>query len=735
MTTHKPENSIQEIANEAFSIFETVQDIPDLLEFFSYGHRVFFEKLPEYIHSDKLKIAVVGVIKSGKSTFVNSILCKDVVKRGAGVVTSITTRIQKGKKYQAYLYLKSWDDINAGLRKLLLLISDDDAVKGIWEAFDIRRKNDRETLEKVHQKIINAFSPEKDTIHPEILSITHALQGFDALKDLVQPEETVICFESQEFDNYKDYTTDPGKAFYIKDVCLSMPVKTLDPNIEIADCQGADSTDSSQLERILAHIESSNLMIYCISSRTGLRESDMIFLKRIENLGLLDNVIFINNCDLTEHENLEDLLKVEAGILKDLSLLGIKTELYSFSLLYNHFANMKSKISKKDLLRFESWQKEKKMVQYCDLKTREFNLFFKHTIERNRYEFLISNHMKRLSSILSDLTRRIQIFLDLLSSDNEKEETAKKKLSDFYQNALRFETIMADSLENACQGLQKEIDINIYQMFFQDKDSILRDILEYVQLLSIEGEFYQFHGRETGVNEALFLLFKDFQKRVDLYVLEAVNPLLRQFVVLREERIKSFFQSYFKSYHVEFLTMDQYSDLKDNALSESQRIDSLDIADIDEIKKILGIQLPSRVFEVQYTSKMKTKVIANFGLNTVSRFLSSLLDKQSDFSFAPALKKSAEKIKNENLKYFKRQFEQYGKDLKTHYFLPLINAVKRDSKEKINERFRQYQSLNAKTEQFFSLKQSEKEDQKARSLLLKQRVETLTGLIEPFISL
>jgi hypothetical protein len=461
----------------------------------------------------------------------------------------------------------------------------------------------------------------------------------------------------------------------------------------------------------------------------------MIFLKRIENLGLLDNVIFINNCDLTEHENLEDLLKVEAGILKDLSLLGIKTELYSFSLLYNHFANMNSKISKKDLLRFESWQKEKKMVQYCDLKTREFNLFFKHTIERNRYEFLISNHMKRLSSILSDLTRRIQIFLDLLSSDNEKEETAKKKLSDFYQNALRFETIMADSLENACQGLQKEIDINIYQMFFQDKDSILRDILEYVQLLSIEGEFYQFHGRETGVNEALFLLFKDFQKRVDLYVLEAVNPLLKQFVVLREERIKTFFQSYFKSYHVEFLTMDQYSDLKDNALSESQRIDSLDIADIDEIKKILGIQLPSRVFEVQYTSKMKTKVIANFGLNTVSRFLSSLLDKQSDFSFAPALKKSAEKIKNENLKYFKRQFEQYGKDLKTHYFLPLINAVKRDSKEKINERFRQYQSLNAKTEQFFSLKQSEKEDQKARSLLLKQRVETLTGLIEPFISL
>lgn len=729
MTTRNPQDTIENIVNEASAVFKTAEGIPGLLDI-SSGYRAFFEKIPEYILSDKLKIAVVGVIKSGKSTFVNSLLGKEFVKRGAGVVTSITTRIQKGKKNQAYLYLRSWDDINTELRKLLVRVPDDDVLKGFREDFDIRRKNDRENLGKSYQKILKAFPRDQEIIHPEILSIRHALQGFDALKDLVQPDETVICFESQEFEKYKDYTSDPDKAFYIRDVCLSVPVKSLDPHIEIADCQGADSTDPSQLSRILTYLELSNLMIYCISSRTGLRESDMVFLKRIKNLGLLDNVLFINNCDLTEHETLEDLLKIEAGICEGLSMLEIKPDIYSFSVLYNCFSNTKSKVSKKDLFRLESWQKEKKMVQYCDLKTNEFNLCFKQKIEKNRHELLFSNHMKRLFTLLSDLNLRIQSFLDLLSSDKAKEEKAGKAVLDFYQNAYRFETIVSDSLENSVQGLKKEIDISVHQMFFQDKSAVLRDIHEYVQMLSIDIESHEFHGRRTGFNEALFLIFKEFHRRVDLYGLEAVEPLLKKYINLLEERIKSFFQSLAESYHINLLLSDQVLDLKDRLLSDHGNMVPLDVADMDEIKKILGIQLPYRVFEAQYTPGIKARVMTDFGLKTLSQFFSSLFGKPPEFSFAPALKKAAGKIQIENQGIFRKQFEQYGTDLKTHYFLPLIDAAARDFKEKTNERLRQYQSLSAKADEVFSLKYLEKEDQKAKVLLLKQRIKGLIDSIE-----
>ncbi len=734
ITLQIPNNAIEEILAEAGSVFETAQTIPGLLEP-SSQYRSFLEKISDAMVSDKLKIAVVGAIKSGKSTFVNAFLGKELVKRGAGVVTSITTRIQKGKKNQARIFLRSWDEINGGLRKFLLSAPDDVIEDQFSRDFDIRRKNDRKLLEKTYQALTRSFAPDHGTASSEIFSIRHALQGFDALKDLVESDETVVCFESREFERVKDYTSDPDKAFYIKDVCLFVPVKDLDPHIEIADCQGVDSTDPSQLSRILTYLEFSNLMVYCISSRTGLRESDMVFLKRIKNLGLLENIFFINNCDLTEHESLEDVLKIEHNIRQDLCLLGIEPELYSFSLLLNHFSNIPSKISKKDKLRLESWQQEKKMVQYCDLKTHEFKLRFKDRIDSRRHDLLIFNPMKRLSVFLNDLTLRIHIFLDLLSSESEKEERAKQAISNFDQNARRLESLVHDSLENAVQGLQKEIHTHVHQMFFQDQDGVLKDIQEYLSLLSFEIESFKDQREETGFNGILFLIFKEFQRRVDLYVLEAVKPLLKNFINQQEERIQSFFQSLFESYQVHLLPVNEYSCLKAGLLSEDQEPAGFYAPDLGEIKKILGIQLPAGLFEALYTSKIKTRVMAGFGLKTLSQFLFSLIDKRSTISFTPALKKAARKIKTENQKIFKKQFEQFGTDLNNHYFFPLIDAAARDFREKAKERFKQYAVLNTKTEQFFALKNSEKEEWKTLVLSLQQRIERLIELIDPLVSI
>ena len=113
-------------------------------------------------------------------------------------------------------------------------------------------------------------------------------------------------------------------------------------------------------------------------------------------------------------------------------------------------------------------------------------------------------------------------------------------------------------------------------------------------------------------------------------------------------------------------------------------------------------------------------------------FLSSLLNKQHGFSYTKILKIAAENIKTENRKIFKKQFDQYGNDLNAHYFLPLINAMKRDFREKTNERFKNFQDLNRKADRFFLLKHSEKEDQKTLVFSLQQRVEKLFDSIKSF---
>ncbi|MBU1343571.1 MAG: dynamin family protein [Proteobacteria bacterium] len=729
MMTNKtsPSLIIEKIIKDTLSILQMVEEVPQMGDSSFTKYQEVCRRIPGQIQSGRLKIAVVGVIKSGKSTFVNSLVGRELVKRGAGVITSITTRIRKGKKNRAQLYFKSWDDINSQLQKALVLFPDDGSGNNRIDNFDIRRENDRTYLKSAYQALVKDFPVAKDEIRPETLLIRHALKGFETCKDLVQADETIICFESKEFDTHKTFTADPDKAFYIRDVCLDVFGKTMNPDIEIADCQGADSTDPAQLAQILAYLESSNLIIYCISSRTGLRQSDMTFLKQIKNLGLLDNIIFINNCDLTEHENLDDLIKIETSIYDNLKLLEIHPKIFSFSSLYVLFLKLESKLSKKDLNRLRLWQQEKKMVQYCDLKANDFTSFLKQVMDQHQYELLISNHLKRLGIIIDQVDQRADIFLDLLSSDKVKEEDAIKTLDDLYHTASRLESIVANSIQGAVSGLKDEIESALNDMFTQDKKAILKNAREYIKTASIDVEKYRSIAKESGFNQILYLMFQDFKRKLDVYGIEVVKPQLKLFVQTQDKRIAAYFQSLFDSYQIDLLKADQYSQFAEVSKLTHQQSEGVDCVDIDNIKKILGLQLPVVIFEAKYTPKIKANIITDFCLQTFTQLLSSLFNKAAGFSFSPGLKKAAIKTKKENQKIIKDQFELCRMTLRTTYFLPLIEAATRDFKEKINERFNRYHSCKNEIEHLFSLKNSEKQEQKKKVILIKQQIQQIAG--------
>lgn len=717
-------HSIETIIDDALGIFQLAQEVPQLWDdsFTAYPAKI--GQISGQIREGRLKIAVVGVIKSGKSTFVNSLLGKELVKRGAGVVTSMTTRIRNGRKNQAILYFKSWDHINSQLQNALLLFPGSGAEKKAVNDFDIRRKNDRAYLAAAYQQLSHDFYDTTAEIRPETLMIKYALCGFESCRDLVQADETSVRFVSKEFDKHKDFTADPNMAFYLKDVCLEVFGKTMDPHIEIADCQGADSTDPAQLSQVLAYVESSNLIVYCVSSRIGLRQSDITFLKQIKNLGLLSNIVFINNCDLTEHENIDDLIKIEAGIQKTLEFLEIHPRIFSISALYNLFFSLESKLNKKDLNRLQSWQEEKQSVEYCDVKTQEFNTFFKQVIEKKRSRLLISNHLKRLALILGQLDQRADIFLDLLSSDQLKEETAKKRLKALHHNASRLEAIVANSLEGAVSGLKQDIELNLKNAFIHDENAILKKAQDYIQASFLDVEKYKSITDESGFRQILYLLFQDFKRGLDLYVIQAVKPEIKRLVQAQEAKITAYFNALCDSYQVDVLT-DPYVQSDIRSTWPVQKDGFNRCVDIGEIKKILGLQLPDRVFEASYSTRIKTSVFADFSLHTMVILVSSIFNKKSEFSFSPGLKTAVLKIKKENQQIIKDQFKQFHTTLRVSYFLPLIEAATRDFKETIKERFNQYHFLETEMDQVFSLKNAEKKEQKKKIQDIKGKIESL----------
>ncbi|HYA04090.1 MAG TPA: dynamin family protein, partial [Syntrophobacteria bacterium] len=55
------------------------------------------------LQEQTLRIAVVGSVKAGKSTFINALQGRDLLKRGAGIITAFITRIRSGSEERGWV--------------------------------------------------------------------------------------------------------------------------------------------------------------------------------------------------------------------------------------------------------------------------------------------------------------------------------------------------------------------------------------------------------------------------------------------------------------------------------------------------------------------------------------------------------------------------------------------------------------------------------------------------------
>ena len=100
------------INKKSKTLFNAAGELPGIssLPFDEWGKMSGF--IEAQVDEDILRIAVVGAIKLGKSTFVNAFLGGDYLKRGPGIVTSIVTKTRRGPALKAILAFKTWNYIN-----------------------------------------------------------------------------------------------------------------------------------------------------------------------------------------------------------------------------------------------------------------------------------------------------------------------------------------------------------------------------------------------------------------------------------------------------------------------------------------------------------------------------------------------------------------------------------------------------------------------------------------------
>jgi hypothetical protein len=708
------------IVSDILSVIDTMETVPPLADDMLESVKIRCGKIPEQIQSNRIKIAVVGVIKSGKSTLINAMTGKEVVKRGAGVVTAVTTRIRKGKKNRAVLFLKSWDDINQTLKNVLEMFPQDDtsSLNVNPETFDLRRKKDQDFLKQVYGKLVQAFPVTDQGIRPETLVIRNALQGYDTCKDLVGADREQLVFEGRQFSDHKLFTGDAANAFYVADACLELFGKTLDSRVELADCQGADSTDPGQLSRVVTYLQQANLIVYCISSRTGLRRSDMRFLKIIQGMGLLENILFVNNCDLSEHETLDDLLASEQNTRQELSFLLASPELYSFSALMRLFCAMEKKLSRRNRKRLALWQEDPVMTSWCNENAERFDARLSGLLSRRHHRLLVSNHLERLFHMCTALENKARLFLDGLNATGDDREQTRKKIARIKDNVKQLETIVKNAVPGAVAGLTRELEADLDNAFAKDAGRIRKKMVAFVNQTPLDTALYQNRLKELGIKKILYLMFQDFRRSLDLFVMTDILPDIHTLAARQEDRIQSYFQSLLDTYRIDLSKISLAPGQSEDTNIQFQMAahqPALDrFVDVQAIKKILGLTLPDITMMPRYSGRIQTHALTGLGITFVTRFFRALVDKQQSFSLNSGFDVAARRIKKQTLQGIDPQIEQFHLRLKNQYFMPLIRAVTRDVTDKIHERFSLYRSLDMDINETRAVDQAKKQAQQEK---------------------
>ena len=640
-----------------------------------------------------MRIAVVGAIKSGKSTLVNTLLQDDYLKRGAGVVTSIVTRIRSGDKLKASLYFKSWDDINDDIEQALVLFPAEQWQYGD-KRFDIRRIKDRSDLAHALETLDDELKIAKDSLNANTVLLSSYLKGYDTVQDLVGAESSIREFEADEFGDHRNFVGNDALAVYLKDIQLDITGGGLAPNVEIADCQGSDSPNPLHMAMIQDYLVKANLIIYVVSSRTGLRQADIRFLSIIKQMGIAGNILFVVNCDFDEHESLSDLEQLVRKIREELSMLAFEPQVFILSALYHLFENQDQDLSPRDKNRLEQWSHLNDLAGVSNADIKRLIDTLEQKLTRERSSLLLHNQLERLNVVNRGVSNWIRLKRDIFQHGADDAQKLVERIESHQVSMMQVETMIGGTLDGSIQKISAELKREIDQFFDRHSGPVLQNIVGFIQNYHVDLNRYREQVINVGFNQSLYLVYQEFKQAVDTHMAEKINPEIVGFIGQLENKLKEYFTSVVDPFEamVRDAVIQYEKALAQFELGHSSGEWALDtIPDIENIKQSTGLKLPAAAAVMRYSAHIKTDAVLRLGFNTLMGLFRKVLNRKSGDKGQEqinALKGGIHRMKRETVNSIYEHFKDYRENIKFQYMLRLVDATKVRLYEGLTEHFR-----------------------------------------------
>ena len=511
----------------------------------------------------KVRIAVLGAVKSGKSTLLNAVLGADRLRRGAGILTSIVTRIQLGKISRAHLRFKSKSLLDRQFQAALAFLQSSDSS---LPSCKLDQASERQSL--LHW--LDEQPAEEDTSHfsEERAFLRACLVGYSEAIGYLNNSTQVRTWSGEESCHHQAWVEQDSRAVFLEDLLLEEPGWTWQ-GTEIADCQGIDSPNPLHLVQVQEYASRSNLLIYVISSRIGIRQADVHLLRNLYQLGLADQIIFVINLDLNEHEEQADVDRITEHILRDLRRCGWQQPHYFMFSALHLLLQRKLELTTREQQQLEFWQ-DHPVSQMSANAWKTFQEELHMRLAHQQSQTLLAGewrHCQRLHRQVSEFVERLQITLSAETLDWEEWQSElqhRQRYLNYHEQNLRY------TLKGGEQQWKQHIDYGVRALFERQGGKVwssLDRFLRQLELTQPKDNFSPNIQSMLWVQEAREKLLRWVVDEINVSLLPEIARLCSEITMLINQAVEPFFEVLDELQHREYKLQ---SKLQNDLVSSSE---------------------------------------------------------------------------------------------------------------------------------------------------------------------
>jgi hypothetical protein len=499
-------------------------------------HKV-LAQVQSHLTEEVVRVAVVGTVKSGKSTVINALVGRDILKRGAGILTAMITRVQPGPDMQALLQFKTWPEIAEEINRAMGLLPDDRLLKR--STLDIQQSADRELLARILARGQEEDLWSKGSLSQNYSLLKAYLEGYDLLKDYLSKGHE-LALAGAALARHRELVTQEACAVYLKDVLLTLPTPWLPGHTELGDCQGSDSPVPQHLTQVLAYLLKTDLVLYVISSRVGLRKADFQFLTELKRMGLGDHLLFLLNVDLTEHRELADLEQLRMRVKEELSPWLPDLRLAAFSALktlLDRRLGQGEALEPRETALVQVWAADRETMAYVDQEFQQFSQGLGEELRQLQGQRLMGGSLSQVQMAARGMREQAELAQSLLHQDLGAFQEMEVRLRERRQPLVATKNILKEALNGSEARLKAALKgrVSSYLDVHLGKgDSLLQFIAKYQP----DWEQLVPAGSQEPFKLLLYRLFQDFQQELSRFAAGEFNLQALEFIRVQENWVK-----------------------------------------------------------------------------------------------------------------------------------------------------------------------------------------------------